>query len=216
MTTFADIVAYYSNLLIIQYHNKPKAKALIELCMNEILASGVALDVLNGYDLETAVGHQLDILGKYIGTDRFYVGDDLTDMFSLITYTESALDEDVNAVFNGRWGFVDYDDFDNPAYDQKGVLNYNSIFTQGFQLNDNDYRTLLKFKIIKNYSNGSEKEIDDALFNFFGDDVVMEQTDTMEITYTVPYQLTPVMLAAIKKEVLPRPMGVRLELAESP
>ena len=216
MADIVDIVNYYKNLLIIQYRGKPKAQATIQLIMNEILASGVALDVLNGYNLDTAVGVQLDVLGKYIGVDRFFQGNDLTDMFSLITYGEITASggDYTNPIFDGRWGFVTYDNYD--SVNENGVLNYHSILTTGFRLNDDDYRTLLKFKIIKNYSNGSQKSIDDALFKFFGTDVVMTQTGLMEITYTVPFFMTPVMLAAVDKGVLPKPAGVALVLAESP
>lgn len=215
MADVSNIVDYYANLLIIQYHDRPKAQATIRLVTDLLLCDGIFQDIMDAYNIDTAVGHQLDILGKYIGTDRFFQGNDLIDFFSVITYAESALNEDTNPIFDFRWGFVDYADFDNPAYEKNGVLNYHSILTKGYELNDTDYRTLLKFKIIKNYSNGSHKSIDDALFKFFGTDVVMEQTDTMEITYTVPTQLSAVMLAAISKDVLPRPMGVKLLLTEA-
>lgn len=213
MADISDIVDYYANLLIIQYHDKPKAQATIKLMVDELLASGIALDVLNGYNLDTAVGAQLDILGKYIGTDRFFQGNDLTDMFSLVTYAESTHNPNTDPIFDGRWGFVTYANYD--SVNENGVLNYFSVLVQDFQLNDDDYRTLLKFKIIKNYSSASHKEIDDELFKFFGTQVVATQTDTMQMTYTVPYQLTQIMLAAIAKEVLPRPMGVELLIVES-
>lgn len=215
MANIVDVINYYTNLLIIQYHDKPKAQATIRLVMGELLASGILLDIQNGYNLDTAVGVQLDVLGKYIGTDRFYDDTNLNDFFSLVTYGELASNPNTDPIFDGRWGFIDYADYDS-ADQHNGTLNYNSILAQAFTLNDDDYRTLLKFKIIKNYSNGSHKSIDDALFKFFGDDIVMTQTATMEITYTVPANLSAVMLAAIDKDVLPRPAGVNLLLAVSP
>ncbi len=212
MTDITNIVEYYSNLLIIQYHDKPKAKGVIELMVNELLAQGIALDVMNGYDLNTAIGVQLDILGKYIGADRFFQGNDLTDLFALITYAETAFDPNTDPRFDGRWGFVTYANFD--SVNEKGVLNYHSVLSKNFQLTDDDYRTLLRLKIIKNFSNGSNNEIDDAIFTFFGTAVTVEETGVMEMTYTVPFTLTALMQAAIAKAVLPKPMGVKLILVE--
>lgn len=146
---------YYSNLLILQYHNKPKAKATIEAVVN-LLPDELIQEVTNGFDLETAVGKQLDILGEYIGTDRFYT--------------------------------------------ENGEIK---------KLTDDDYRIILKFKIICNASNFSHKSIDDSLYDFFENTVRMDSTGNMEMTYFVPKNKTPIILAAIQKEVLPRPMGVR-------
>ena len=62
---------YLSNLLIIQYFNKPKAKATVEAAA-KMFPTDLILDVINGFDLETATGEQLDILAKYIGVERGY------------------------------------------------------------------------------------------------------------------------------------------------
>ncbi len=213
MSDIAEIVDYYANLLIIQYHDKPKAKAVIELTVREVLASGVFIDIKNGYNLDTAVGLQLDVLGKYIGVDRNFQDNDLHDMFSLVTYEESAFDPDTDPIFDERWGFVDYADYDSVL--ENGVLNYSSVISKNFQLTDEDFRTLLKLKIIKNYSNASHKQIDDSIFLFFGNSIQVEQTGVMQMTYTVPFDLTAIMNAAIKKSVLPKPMGVELILVEA-
>lgn len=147
--------SYYSNLLILQYHNKPKAKATIENTV-ALLPDDLILEVGEGFDIETAVGKQLDILGEYAGVDRSYIDDG-----------EVAL------------------------------------------LNDDDYRILIKLKIICNNSDLSHKSLDDALYDFFGNDIRMDSTGNMEMTYFVPQGKTPLILSAIQKEVLPRPMGVR-------
>ena len=199
-----EIVAYYANLLIIQYNGKPNATALITLMVDELIANGILLDVRDGYNLDTAVGTQLDVLGKYIGVNRNFQADDLTNMFSLETYTES------DPTLEDRWGFVTYANYASVL--ENGVVNYQSVLTQNFQLNDDDYRTLLKLKIIQNYSNGSHQQIDDAMFEFFGNQVTVAQTGTMQMTYTVPFQLSAVLNAAITLGILPKPMGVQLIL----
>lgn len=146
---------YYSNLLILQYHGKPKAKATIE-ASTALLPSELILEVLNGFDIETAVGKQLDILGEYVGVNRYYLVDNQAEL-----------------------------------------------------LNDEDYRILIKLKAICNTSNLSEKAIEESLYSFFGNSIRMDTNENMEMTYFVPVSKTPIIQAAIQKEVLPRPMGVR-------
>ena len=83
--TVQELAEYYSNLLIVQYNAKAKAKATIELFINTLLPENsatnnlLALDVQDAFDLETSEGVQLDILDKYIGVGRGYNGDLLSD-----------------------------------------------------------------------------------------------------------------------------------------
>jgi hypothetical protein len=199
-----ELVQYYSNLLIIQYNLKPKASATIELMVTELIANGILFDIRDGYNIDTAVGVQLDVLGKYIGVNRNFQDNQLTNMFSLETYGES------DPTAEDRWGFVTYANYD--TVNENGVLNYQSVLTANFQLNDTDYRTLLKLKIIQNYSNGSHQDIDNAIFEFFGNQVTVEQTAVMQMTYTVPFDLSAVLNAAIVLGILPKPLGVELIL----
>ena len=147
--------SYYSNLLILQYHNKPKARATVEASVG-VLPDDIILDVINGFDMDSAVGAQLDTIGIYVGVDRFYLDD-----------------------------------------------------TEYKKLDDEDYRILIKLKIISNSSDLSHKSLDDSLYDFFGDDIRMDSAGNMEMSYFVPRDKTPLIVAAIQKEVLPRPMGVR-------
>lgn len=151
-----DYASYLANLLIIQYHDKPKAIQTIKA-----LASMFPMDLIfavrDGFNLETATGKQLDVLGKYIGVDRWYNNDGTYD-----------------------------------------------------QLADEEYRFLLKFKAISNTINMSYGEIDDALFNFFGNRVRATSKGNMEMTYFVPEDTTKLITVAIQKNVLPKPMGVKV------
>lgn len=67
MSEYTD---YYADLLIIQYKTQPKARATISSLTAQVIADGILLDVINGFDIDTAQGKQLDILGKYIGLSR--------------------------------------------------------------------------------------------------------------------------------------------------
>lgn len=153
-----DYAEYLSSLLIIQYNGKPKAKATVE-AIGEDFPDDLIFAVRDGFSLETAVGAQLDVLGKYLGTDRFFV-------------------------------------------DTNGDI---------VPLEDHEFRILLKLKAIANTSNSSHYDIDTALSNFFGTQVHAESQGNMEMTYFIPADAERVIIAAIQKDVLPRPMGVGLK-----
>lgn len=150
---------YYSNLLIIQYHDKPKAIATIKALVDTVIMNQLPLLVRDGFNLETAVGAQLDILGKYIGISR-------------------------------------------------RVL----IFTGPVNLSDDDYRTLLKVKVVQNNSGSSLKEIVELLFMFFGNDLKVFDYANMSIDYFLSSSAvgTELAQAFVRQGLLPKPMGVQL------
>lgn len=69
MTTL-EIINYYANLLILQYVGKPKAYATIQAFATMPIMDQLPTQVQNAYNIDTAVGVQLDVLGKYVGVSR--------------------------------------------------------------------------------------------------------------------------------------------------
>lgn len=69
-----DLRDYYTNLLILQYKNKPNALALLQAFILPALMDQLPTQVMNAYTLGTAVGVQLDVLGKYVGVTRHSFG----------------------------------------------------------------------------------------------------------------------------------------------
>lgn len=72
--TEAELVAYYANLLIMQYHDKPRAKATIEMLASAVYVNNLPLTIQEAFNIETAVGDQLDVIGKYVGVSRIGAG----------------------------------------------------------------------------------------------------------------------------------------------
>ena len=62
--------AYYGSRLAIQYRGQPKAQATIQLLTKQAMGDLMIQDVQDAWDLVTAVGPQLDTVGKYIGLSR--------------------------------------------------------------------------------------------------------------------------------------------------
>lgn len=199
MATVSDIVEYYTNLLIIQYNQKPKMRAVIGAVVEQALANNLAFDVRDAFDLETATGVQLDTIGKYVGVDRFYRGQEFDgDFFAFVTYTE-------DTPVSGQEGFAEYSNFETK---EGSFLKYEDVVNSGLSLSDEDYRVLIKLKIVQNNINHSHKEIDDSLFDFFGEDLRANSDGDMVMDYFVPRNLSSLIQVAIEKEVLPKPMGV--------
>lgn len=66
----SELIEYYRNLLIIQYSVLEKAPAHIRALIDVIMFFDLMIEVRDAYDIDTAVGVQQDILGKYLGIDR--------------------------------------------------------------------------------------------------------------------------------------------------
>lgn len=68
--TIDELSSYYAGLLIIQYVGKPKAFAMMKALVTPVLMDQLPVAVQNAFDLSTAEGVQLDVLGKYVGATR--------------------------------------------------------------------------------------------------------------------------------------------------
>jgi hypothetical protein len=70
MTT-DEIAEYYADLLILQYRDRPKARAEIKSLVLPYIMDQLPLAVQNAFNISDAVGVQLDIIGKYVGVTRY-------------------------------------------------------------------------------------------------------------------------------------------------
>lgn len=202
MPTVAEIIQYYINLLIIQYTGKPNIEGTVSALVDAAIAENVVFDIRDGFNIATAVGAQLDIIGKYVGIDRFYTGSLYSgEHFAFLTYT----DDTPSAI---QTGFSDYTDFETK---EGRTLKYADIVSGTLALGDDDYRTILLLKILQNNINHSHQSIDQGLFDFFGTSVRADSTGDMLMTYFIPETETAVIEVAVQKDVLPRPMGVGIQ-----
>lgn len=70
MAITEEIVEYYVNLLIIQYIQKAKARVHIASLVRPVIMDQLPVQVQDAFDINTAEGVQLDVLGKYTGVNR--------------------------------------------------------------------------------------------------------------------------------------------------
>lgn len=70
-----ELLEYYKNLLILQYNQQGgTARATIDIIVREVLGSLIAKQVEESFNVETAIGYSLDMIGKYLGIDRYQTG----------------------------------------------------------------------------------------------------------------------------------------------
>ncbi len=68
--TSNEIINYYARLLILQYRGKTRAFNTVKTFVGPIVMDQIPAEVRDAFTLGTAVGVQLDVIGKYIGASR--------------------------------------------------------------------------------------------------------------------------------------------------
>lgn len=201
----AELILYYVNLLIIQYHIKTKAKATISALVGEEMIYDIAIAVRDGFNLETAIGKQLEILGSIIGVDRLVTGASFTrDYFGYALYTDTSP--------YTYYGYADYTDIDVDEQFRLYIEDNRALY----DLNDTELRMMLKMQIIKNNSNGSMEAIDDLLLSFFPDQVIFSERYPMGEAFIFAESLRRIATIAQAEDLLPRPAGVNLTVTFVP
>jgi hypothetical protein len=175
---------------------------------NLILANLVILQIRDGFDWRTALGKQLDIIGKWVGVTRDYKGS-LYWGQTFLAYPNSNQLVPTDTTDNLQHGYSDYETFD----DDGQVLTYQSLGFVEQSLSDDDYRTIIGLKIIKNSINHTAKNIDDAIWEYFNGQVYTTW-QPHQIIYNYPASLTTIIEVCNYKNVLPAPTGVSIVLTE--
>jgi len=200
MATNQDLINYYAALLILQYKNLSNAKATTQAIIEIIMVYEIIESVKNGYNIDTAIGTQQDILGKYIGIKRQIDGIDFTrTYFGFLTYAETP----------PKTGISGYANYTDPVPD----VQYRMYSEEGgdiLVLNDEEYRLFQRLRVKINYSNASLKDIDDILLEIFEGTASVIDNGDMELTYTFPSDKTRLVTIANSVGVIPRPMGVNV------
>lgn len=196
MASLVEILSYYSDRLIAQYRDQPNARATIEIYGKQITADDLASTLELAFSIDTAVGAQLDVLGKYIGVSRD-IGDPIPDMnsyFGFADYTGPANENGMN----------DYTD---------SFVNPNSLFylyqnAAGIPspLDDESYRTILKFQILVNISDSTLYSIQQIVATLVGPAVQITDAQDMNLVYAF-YEVPPISLTILRR-FLPRPLAL--------
>lgn len=185
-----EVKKYYADLLILQYRNKPKARAMIEWGVETYLPE-CAMQIQDCLDIDNAVGVQLDLIGRILNCPRVVQG-----IYNDTKYFTFHVDENS----------LGFSTVGNPVGGTfRTIRNYNQ---SQYSLPDSDYRWLLKFKSCVNVMRGTMQGIDEALYNVFQGDVILKNNQDLSITYIVSAERTLATLAARNLKYYRAPEGV--------
>lgn len=201
--TNAELTQFYQNLLAIQYKNLPNASGTIGALATEVVANQIYSAVLNGFDLETAIGDQLNILGQYVGAPRtIFTYDPTIPYFALFSYTTTP---------PSNIGFASYSDVTDPV---DNWLSYTTAKTT-YVLTDGQLRLLIQYLIAVHASDHTLASIDLILQTFFTTYCTLIDNENMTITYQ-HIAADPNFLFSIINDLnlLPHPAGVEVLVTE--
>lgn len=189
----------YALLLIKQYFSKPKARAEIELMIGQFeKVYEILRQFPDKFDVDLAVGDQLDKVGKIVGISR-----NVAQVLAKIAF---GFDDNANAKgFANKFGVVDaapfYDKFTPPYTDQ--------------QLNDFTFRRMIKAKIAVNNTSAfmasdertSIQQVIQQAFN--GEAYVIDKKAMTLWLYVSPSVNLDQLRLILALKLLPKPQGVR-------
>ncbi len=204
MATIRELTDYYVARMASIYRSLPKASNNVALYVKQFLADNLISEFQAGFDIDLAVGKQLDILGKYIGAPRDVGIEDTRPFFGFVDYDYPAGDQNPN-------GFVLYESL---ATNSQGIwYEYGFTGQATTQLTDFQYRQLMKLKISTNSTENTMDAIQNQIADFFPGQLQLRDNLDMSITYYFgsSFQLPLSVLEAY----LPRPMGVLVTAVEA-
>lgn len=183
----------YRDSLLIQFNNSTIMTAILDAFNAKVFVDRNDF-LLNVLDIDTAIGSQLDVIGRIVGANR---------QVSLDTVTGT---ED--------FGFdsLDFFGFDDPfggTFDTKTTGNV-------FMLNDRAFRQLIKMTAFKNISNCSIGSLNFMLSTLFSGrgTAWVTQTGTFEVTFNFDFTLELYERNLILNGYLPTPAGFNYKINE--
>jgi hypothetical protein len=152
----------YTKLITNQYADQPKFKATVEaVCQPLVDLMNEAAQFVNDFDIDFAIGVQLDKVGLWIGQSRI-----ITVAIQGVFFTWN--DPNIGTTWDvGAW---------------KGVGQADNTTTT---LNDDEYRALLKSKILANNWKGDAESVYPIIDAFVITPTPITVTDNQDMTQTV-------------------------------
>ena len=178
--------------IVSQYGNSQAIDDLI-LAFNAAMDRTQIIETLFDcvWNVETAIGIGLDILGRIVGISRVLK-------------------------FPGNVNYLGFNEATSFTGFGQGGFYTGGGTTTNFSLSDNDFRTLIFAKAASNITDGSIPSVNQILLTLFKGRGACFVADglNMSLTYTFKFQLNPVELAIVQQSgVLPTPAGVAVNIS---
>lgn len=199
-----DFVAEAQDAATDQFRDKKVFNRYLQLLLaGGTEALGVIRDLMQLRSIDTAVGEQLDILGRIVGQDRVLIG---ADTFKYFGFDGSTLSSTYGTKDNSAVGGLWYS-FGKPT--GGNIL-----------LNDTQYRLFIKAKIKKNTTDATANSVMDFLSFVFDVRCILVSSGDAEAVIRVSRKLSDFERSLIEFQdtqgsyFVPRPLGVRLTVDE--
>ncbi len=185
----------YTTLITSEHADKPRFVAVVDALTKPLSdVAALATSLTAAFDLDLAIGAQLDAVGKWAGLSRTFTVP-ITGAFFSFNIVGLGWNE-------GSW---------------KGAF----VSTAGMtSLDDEAYRTAIRARIAKNYWTGTNVEqraILHADLAPFGIDLIPIDNFDMSMTLHVMGTPAPVTMELIRRGyIIPKPCGVRLNIVMGP
>lgn len=177
------------NRIYAQYADKPKAVAWYNITPNMAQPLFDTFDAVRmSYDIDTAVGAQLDVIGRIVVIDRGF---------------ESFVVFDPDTYFGGSGDACQFGGIDSQFESTGSVLSQ--------EVSDAIFRVLIRAKIAKNNNDATLDGIASAL-SFITESSPIRVVDNENMTMSVSFgsELTDIERFVFNTfDVVPRPQGVR-------
>ncbi len=190
----------YTTLITSEYSSQPNFTAIVALLADSVGTVTTLIDSLPTlFDLDNAIGSQLDVDGQWIGFSRTVGGILLVQFFGF--------GDDVSALGFGELG--------NPSVGGR-FYELGEDTSSTATLADPEYRLVLHAKILQNDWDGTPGEFETALYDILGIAVpatpFIFDPGTTVVTIAPPQAIDPVLSQLlVGYDLLPRAAGVRYQ-----
>lgn len=184
-----NTITTYQDLITSEHSDKPNFMAFYSGCVQPFVdLQAFTISLLEAFDLDLAVGVQLDAIGLWVGVSRV-LQTAITGVFFSFNVPGLGFNQ-------GVW---------------KGAFNGSGITL----MPDNIYRTVIKFQILANHWNGSIPQAYEDFATVFTNGEIIYMRDNQDMSMTVGligFNLNAFELQVIEQGYFPfRPEGVRIK-----
>lgn len=196
----------YTQLITSEHNQQPKFNAYVALLANPLSDIAALIDSLPAlFDLDVAVGAQLDATGAWIGQAR--------QVANVLTPGFFGFSDDISALGFGEIG--------QPSVGGR-FIELGEQTSGSAILSDPEYRNLLRARILQNQWNGTVTTFEQALaaiVNINNTGVVIPtqvlDVGSRVVSILTPQQIDPVAYALLTGyDIVPRPAGIRYQFMQ--
>lgn len=180
----------YLNRVPSQHRDKPKFIATLEASINPFVHLGQLMEAVpEDYDVDSAIGLQLDVDGEWVGVNR-------------------TINTEIEGVY------FTFDGTDDVGFDAGIWRGEYDPLTGIVSLDDDTYRTLIKLRILANMWDGTAETAYSSWDSIFDGEMslVIEDHQDMSITIGIAgVQMSSAQKGLFSKQISPfKPAGVRI------